>query len=140
MKLVRFGAAGREKPGALDSKGLIRDLSGRIGDLGGVTLDPHALASLKSIDLTELPIVAGNPRIGPCVANVGKFICIGLNYSDHAAESGMTVPPEPVIFMKATSAISGPNDDLVIPRGSTKTDWEAELGIVVGRRTDLPPA
>jgi 2-keto-4-pentenoate hydratase/2-oxohepta-3-ene-1,7-dioic acid hydratase in catechol pathway len=133
MKFLRYGAQGQEKPGVLDDQGQIRDLSGKIGDLSGGVLAPEALAKLGELDISSLPIVAGNPRLGPCVAGTGKFICIGLNYADHAAESGMAVPPEPVIFMKATSAIVGPNDDLVIPRGSEKTDWEVELGVVIGR-------
>jgi 2-keto-4-pentenoate hydratase/2-oxohepta-3-ene-1,7-dioic acid hydratase in catechol pathway len=133
MKLLRYGAPGAEKPGLLDAEGRIRDLSGRITDLSGAALDPDALASLAAIDVSALPVVEGNPRLGPCVAGTGKFICIGLNYSDHAAETGATVPPEPIIFMKATSAICGPNDDLIIPRGSQKTDWEVELGVVIGK-------
>jgi len=133
MKLLRYGAPGAEKPGLLDAEGRIRDLSGRIDDLSGAALDPDALASLAAIDVSDLPVVDGNPRLGPCVAGTGKFICIGLNYSDHAAETGATVPPEPIIFMKATSAICGPNDDLIIPRGSEKTDWEVELGVIIGK-------
>ncbi|GGB03346.1 2-hydroxyhepta-2,4-diene-1,7-dioate isomerase [Brucella endophytica] len=133
MKLLRYGEAGQEKPGLLDAEGNIRDLSGHVGDIAGAVLAPEALAKLGEIDVQSLPLVSGNPRLGPCVAGTGKFICIGLNYADHAAESGMAVPPEPVIFMKATSAIVGPNDDLVIPRGSEKTDWEVELGIVIGK-------
>jgi 2-keto-4-pentenoate hydratase/2-oxohepta-3-ene-1,7-dioic acid hydratase in catechol pathway len=133
MKLVRFGANKQEKPGALDPDGRIRDLSGVVSDIDGATLEPHSLDRLRAIDLSRLPIVSGSPRIGPCVASVGKFLCIGLNYSDHAAESGMAVPTEPVLFMKATSAICGPNDNVVIPRGSQKTDWEVELGVVIGK-------
>ena len=133
MKFLRYGAPGQEKPGILDAKGQIRDLSARVNDLSGPALDPAALARLGDSDIDALPVVDGNPRLGPCVAGTGKFICIGLNYADHAAESGMAVPPEPVIFMKATSAIVGPNDDLLIPRGSEKTDWEVELGVVIGR-------
>jgi 2-keto-4-pentenoate hydratase/2-oxohepta-3-ene-1,7-dioic acid hydratase in catechol pathway len=133
MKFLRFGAAGAEKPGMLDSNGVIRDLSGVIGDLAGATLDPKNLAELGKRDLSSLPEVAAGTRLGPCVAGTGKFICIGLNYSDHAAETGATVPSEPIIFMKATSAICGPNDDVLIPRGSTKTDWEVELGVVIGK-------
>jgi 2-keto-4-pentenoate hydratase/2-oxohepta-3-ene-1,7-dioic acid hydratase in catechol pathway len=133
MKLLRYGEAGAEKPALLDSSGAIRDLSGVIADVAGEHLHPDALATLSQIDPQSLPLVAGNPRIGPCVAGVGKFICIGLNYADHAAESGMAVPPEPVIFMKATSAIVGPDDDVLIPRGSEKTDWEVELGVVIGK-------
>jgi 2-keto-4-pentenoate hydratase/2-oxohepta-3-ene-1,7-dioic acid hydratase in catechol pathway len=133
MKIVRYGAPGREQPGLLDAEGKIRDLSGVIADVGGDVLLPESLSKLRKLDPKTLPGVDGNPRIGPCVAGVGKFICVGLNYSDHAAESGMKVPSEPIIFMKATSSIVGPNDDLEIPRGSEKTDWEVELGVVIGR-------
>jgi 2-keto-4-pentenoate hydratase/2-oxohepta-3-ene-1,7-dioic acid hydratase in catechol pathway len=133
MKLVRYGEAGREKPGMIDADGAIRDLSSKVMDVAGAEIDPAALARLSSVDPASLPKVEGNPRLGPCVAGTGKFICIGLNYADHAAESGMAVPPEPVIFMKATSAIVGPDDDVLIPRGSEKTDWEVELGIVIGK-------
>ncbi|RJG43177.1 fumarylacetoacetate hydrolase family protein [Mesorhizobium sp. DCY119] len=134
MKLLRYGEAGRERPGLIDADGVIRDLSQHIADLGGETIDPKELDRLARIDPASLPVVTGNPRIGPCVHGTGKFICIGLNYSDHAAETGATVPPEPIIFMKATSAIVGPDDDLLIPRGSEKTDWEVELGVVIGRK------
>ncbi|PAU79494.1 fumarylacetoacetate hydrolase family protein [Halomonas salipaludis] len=133
MKLLRFGPAGHEKPGALDAQGRIRDLSAHVTDLSGGHLDRRALAELAALDLTQLPEVAGDTRLGPCVAGVGKFICIGLNYSDHAAETGAEVPPEPVIFNKWTSAICGPNDDVIIPRDSHKTDWEVELGVVIGK-------
>lgn len=133
MKFLRYGKTGQEKPGLLDADGNIRDLSAHVSDLSGAALNPEALAKLGSLDVNALSKVEGNPRLGPCVAGTGKFICIGLNYADHAAESGMAVPPEPVIFMKATSAIVGPNDDLLIPRGSEKTDWEVELGIVIGK-------
>ena len=133
MKLLRYGAPGEEKPGALDGAGEIRDLSGIISDVGGESLLPDAIEKLRDIDLATLPKVSGQTRIGPCVASVGKFICIGLNYSDHAAESGMAVPSEPVIFMKATSSICGPDDDVLIPRGSQKMDWEIELGVVIGK-------
>jgi len=132
MKLVRYGPPHRERPGIIDSDGHIRDLSGTVPDITGEILSLASLSSLKSIDLAKLPIVPGAPRIGPCVGGVGKFVCIGLNYSDHAAEAGMKVPSEPVIFMKATSAICGANDDIVIPRGGTKIDWEVELGVVIG--------
>ncbi|MFZ0310935.1 MAG: fumarylacetoacetate hydrolase family protein [Candidatus Sulfotelmatobacter sp.] len=132
MKLVRYGPPHRERPGILDSDGHIRDLSGTVPDITGEILSLASLSSLKSIDLAKLPIAPGAPRIGPCVGGVGKFVCIGLNYSDHAAEAGMKVPSEPVIFMKATSAICGANDDIVIPRGGTKIDWEVELGVVIG--------
>ncbi len=134
MKLLRYGEAGRERPGLIDTDGVIRDLSQHIADLGGETIDPKELDRLSRIDPASLPVVTGNPRIGPCVHGTGKFICIGLNYSDHAAETGATVPPEPIIFMKASSAIVGPNDDVLIPRGSEKTDWEVELGVVIGRK------
>lgn len=133
MKLIRYGSAGLEQPGVLDANGVLRDLSGVIPDVSGDVLLPETLAKLQSLDLTALPQVQGTPRIGPCVARVGKFICVGLNYSDHAAESGMAVPKEPVLFMKATSAIIGPNDDVEIPRNSEKTDWEVELGVVIGK-------
>ncbi len=133
MKLLRYGAPGAEKPAILDADGAIRDLSGHVSDIGGKDIDPAALSALAKLDPASLPLVSGTPRIGPCVAGTGKFICIGLNYADHAAESGMAVPPEPVVFMKATSAIVGPNDDLLIPRGSEKTDWEVELGVVIGK-------
>jgi 2-keto-4-pentenoate hydratase/2-oxohepta-3-ene-1,7-dioic acid hydratase in catechol pathway len=136
MKLVRYGLPHQEKPGILDSDSQIRDLSGIVPEITGEYLSPVTLASLKNTDLAKLPLVSGKPpgkpRFGPCVGRVGKFVCIGLNYSDHAAEAGMKIPSEPVIFMKATSAICGPNDDIVIPRGSTKTDWEVELGVVIG--------
>jgi 2-keto-4-pentenoate hydratase/2-oxohepta-3-ene-1,7-dioic acid hydratase in catechol pathway len=134
VKLVRYGKAGAEKPGVVDGDGKIRDLSGHVSDIAGAVLAPASLKKLAKIDPASLPAVRGNPRIGPCVAGVGKFICIGLNYSDHAAETGATVPSEPIIFMKATSAIVGPNDDVLIPRGSKKTDWEVELGIVIGKK------
>jgi 2-keto-4-pentenoate hydratase/2-oxohepta-3-ene-1,7-dioic acid hydratase in catechol pathway len=132
MKLVRYGRPHQEKPGILDPDGQVRDLSGAVPDIAGECLLPAALASLNNIDFGRLPVFPGKPRLGPCLGRVGKFICIGLNYSDHAAEAGMKVPREPVIFMKATSAICGPNDDIVIPRGGTKTDWEVELGVVIG--------
>ena len=133
MKLLRFGEPGSEKPGLLDADGVIRDLSGHVADIGGAALDPASLASLARLDPKSLPAVAGKPRLGACVAGVGKFLCIGLNYSDHAAETGAAVPSEPVVFMKASSAVVGPNDDVLIPRGSEKTDWEVELGVVIGR-------
>jgi 2-keto-4-pentenoate hydratase/2-oxohepta-3-ene-1,7-dioic acid hydratase in catechol pathway len=133
MKFLRYGATGAEKPGIVDADGKIRDLSAHVADLSGAALAPEALATLGAIDPNSLPLVDGSPRLGPCVAGTGKFICIGLNYSDHAAETGATVPPEPIIFMKASSAIVGPNDDVVIPRGSEKTDWEVELGVVIGK-------
>jgi 2-keto-4-pentenoate hydratase/2-oxohepta-3-ene-1,7-dioic acid hydratase in catechol pathway len=131
MKLLRYGPSGQEKPGLLDRDGNIRDLSGVIGDLSGEVLT--RLPELAKLNHADLPLVSGAPRLGSCVSGTGKFICIGLNYADHAAESGMQVPPEPVIFMKATSAICGPNDPILIPRGSQKTDWEVELGVVIGK-------
>lgn len=133
MKLLRYGEPGSEKPGLLDADGTIRDLSGHVADIGGASLDPKVLATLAGLDPKSLPAVSGDPRLGACVAGVGKFICIGLNYSDHAAETGAAVPPEPIFFLKASSAIVGPNDDVLIPRGSEKTDWEVELGVVIGR-------
>jgi 2,4-diketo-3-deoxy-L-fuconate hydrolase len=132
MKLLRYGSQGQEKPGILGADGEIRDLSGIIPDLSGESLLPESIEKMRNTDIARLPKVAGRPRIGPCVGGVGKFICIGLNYSDHAAESGMAVPVEPVVFMKATSSICGPDDTVVIPRGSKKTDWEVELGVVIG--------
>lgn len=135
MKLLRYGSPKKEKPGLLDATGTIRDLSHVIGDVSGDSLLPDSLDKIRRLDPATLPAVSGTPRIGPCVGSVGKFICAGLNYSDHAAETGATVPKEPILFSKATSSISGPNDDIVIPRGSTKTDWEVELGIVIGSPT-----
>jgi 2-keto-4-pentenoate hydratase/2-oxohepta-3-ene-1,7-dioic acid hydratase in catechol pathway len=136
MKFVRYGVTHHEKPGILDSDGQIRDLSGIVPDIAGESLSSKTLASLKEMDPKKLPLIsvqaANQSRFGPCVGRVGKFICIGLNYSDHAAEAGMKVPSEPVLFMKATSAICGPNDDIVIPQGATKTDWEVELGVIIG--------
>ena len=134
MKLVRFGEAGAEKPGIVDRDGAIRDLSGVVDDIGGAAISPEGLAQLAALDTGSLPLAPEGARLGPCVANTGKFICIGLNYADHAAESGMEVPPEPVMFMKATSAICGPNDPIIIPRGSEKTDWEVELAVIIGKR------
>lgn len=132
MKLVRYGPAGQEKPGLVDKDGKVRDLSAHVGDIADEAISPAGLKKLAGIDPASLPEVTVD-RYGPCVAGTGKFICIGLNYSDHAAETGATVPPEPIIFMKATSAIVGPNDDVEIPRGSLKTDWEVELGVVIGK-------
>ncbi|MBY6045680.1 fumarylacetoacetate hydrolase family protein [Phaeobacter italicus] len=132
MKLLRYGQKGHEKPGILDADGKVRDLSAHVPDLAGDALSDQSLAKIATLDLSSLPEV-NVERYGPCVAGVGKFICIGLNYSDHAAESGMAVPSEPVIFAKATSAICGPNDNIEIPRGSTATDWEVELGVVIGK-------
>lgn len=133
MKLLRYGNKGLEKPGILDEHGVIRDLSHHVDDISCMNLSDETLAKLRLLDLTSLPEVTGQPRIGSCVNNVGKFICIGLNYADHAAEANMPVPDEPIVFSKWTSAISGPNDDVEIPFGSTKTDWEVELGVVIGK-------
>lgn len=133
MKLLRFGPKGREKPGLLDADGGIRDLSAHVADIDGRHLGRNTLAELAGLDPSRLPQVSPDTRIGPCVGGVGKFICIGLNYSDHAAETGAEVPPEPVIFNKWTSAICGPNDEVIIPRDSRKTDWEVELGVVIGK-------
>ena len=137
MKLLRYGPKGQEKPGCLDAQGQVRDLSDHVDDIAGAGLLPDAIARLQTLDINALPIVRGTPqddlRLGPCVGQTGKFVCIGLNYADHAAESGLDVPPEPVIFNKWTSAIVGPDDDVLIPRGSQKTDWEVELGIVIGK-------
>ncbi|MBL3586608.1 fumarylacetoacetate hydrolase family protein [Rhodovulum sulfidophilum] len=132
MKFLRYGPRGNERPGLLDADGTIRDLSGLIGDLGGEVLGD--LGRFADLDISTLPAVEGDPRIGACVAGTRKFMGIGLNYADHAAESGMAVPEEPVLFMKATSAICGPDDPIIIPRGSEKTDWEVELGVVIGKR------
>jgi 2-keto-4-pentenoate hydratase/2-oxohepta-3-ene-1,7-dioic acid hydratase in catechol pathway len=132
MKLLRYGPAGAEKPGLLDADGNVRDLSGLVLDLAGEVLSPASLARLAALDPARLPLVAEPGRIGPCVGRVGKFLCIGLNYADHAAETGAEVPPEPILFMKATSAIVGPDDDIIQPRDSTKLDWEVELGVVIG--------
>ena len=134
MKLLRHGAAGAERPGILAGDGTLRDLTGLVPDIGGAVLSDVGLAMVRGIDPMALPEVAAGTRLGPCVAGTGKLICIGLNYADHAAESGLSVPPEPIIFMKATSAIVGPNDDVQIPRGSQKTDWEVELAVVIGTR------
>lgn len=133
MKLLRFGPLGQEKPGLLDANGGIRDLSDHVSDIAGPALNDAALDKLRALDPESLPKVAADTRIGACVGQVGKFVCIGLNYADHAAESGMALPEEPVIFFKATSAINGPNDPVHIPRGSVKTDWEVELGVVIGK-------
>lgn len=133
MKLLRYGPAGSEKPGLMHGDGTIRDLSGQVGDIARDTLSDAGLAALAALDHDALPVVSGDPRLGPCVGGVGKMVCVGLNYSDHAAETGMDVPPEPILFFKATSAICGPNDDVIIPRGSVKSDWEVELGVVIGK-------
>jgi 2-keto-4-pentenoate hydratase/2-oxohepta-3-ene-1,7-dioic acid hydratase in catechol pathway len=134
MKLVRFGPAGREKPGIIDAAGRIRDLSGVVDDIAGETLSPKGLAKIRKAKVDKLPLVKGTPRLGPCVGKVGNYIAIGLNYADHAAEAGMPIPKEPIIFSKAPNCIVGPNDDTMLPKGSTKTDWEVELGIVIGAR------
>ncbi|MFT0858969.1 fumarylacetoacetate hydrolase family protein [Ancylobacter sp. G4_0304] len=133
MKLVRYGEPGAERPAILDAQGVLRDLAGIVPDIAGATLLPESLARLAALDVSALPGVEGDPRIGACVGQVGKFVCIGLNYTDHAAESGMPIPDEPVVFMKTTSCIVGPYDDVEIPRGAEKTDWEVELGIVIGK-------
>jgi 2-keto-4-pentenoate hydratase/2-oxohepta-3-ene-1,7-dioic acid hydratase in catechol pathway len=133
MKLLRYGEPGQERPGMLDKNGFIRDLSGHVNDISEETLLPTNIEKLKKIDFTSLSEVSGDVRLGPCVGKIGNFICIGLNYSDHAKESGMEVPKEPVIFSKITSSISGPNDDVIIPRNAIKTDWEVELGVVIGK-------
>jgi 2-keto-4-pentenoate hydratase/2-oxohepta-3-ene-1,7-dioic acid hydratase in catechol pathway len=135
VKLLRYGLPGKEKPGVVDKNGRIHDLAGIVPDIAGDVLSPGSLERLLGVDPNSLPLAAGQLRIGPCVGRVGKFICIGLNYSDHAAEAGMSPPSEPVVFMKATSAICGPDDDVVIPRNSQKTDWEVELGVVIGSPT-----
>jgi len=132
MKLLRYGNAGYERPGLLDSNGKLRDLSAHVTDIDGDTLQPATLDALRQLDPHSLPLVSGEPRLGACVARSGKFICIGLNYADHAAETGAEIPKEPVVFSKWTSAIVGPNDDVEIPRDSVKTDWEVELGVVIG--------
>ncbi|MCI1755268.1 MAG: fumarylacetoacetate hydrolase family protein [Sphingobium sp.] len=134
MKFVRYGSHGSEKPGIVDDKGAVRSLAGIVDDIDGNMLSESSLDRLRAIDTNLLPLVEQDDRLGPCITGVGKIICIGLNYSDHAAESGMDVPDEPVIFFKATSAISGPYDDVLIPRNSEKTDWEVELGVVIGER------
>src|SRR5271157_5418358 len=134
MKLVRYGKSGREKPGLIDGAGKTRDLSDIIADIGADALSPKALARLAKIKPEALPLVRGKPRLGPCVAGVGNFIAVGLNYADHAAETGAAIPKEPILFNKAPSCIVGPYDDVVIPRGSVKTDWEVELAIVIGTR------
>ena len=135
MRLVRYGEVGAEKPGILDDQGSIRDLSSIVGDISPATVQAGELERIASIDPSSLPRVEGNPRLGPCVGQIGKFVCIGLNYTDHAKETGMPIPTEPIVFMKTTSAISGPNDNIELIRGSVKTDWEVELGIVIGAHT-----
>ena len=134
MKLLRYGAVGAEKPGMLDAQGRLRDLSGVVRDIDADAIAPAGLARLTALDPATLPLVQGQPRIGPCVTRPLNFVCIGLNYADHAAESNMPVPKEPIVFLKSLGAFCGPNDDVKIPRGSKKTDWEVELGVVIGRR------
>ena len=134
MKLVRYGKAGQEKPGLIDEDGNLRDLSRKIGDVSGEFLSDKSLKMLRGLDVKRLKKVEGRQRLGPCVGNIGKYMCIGLNYSDHAAETGAAIPEHPILFMKATSAVIGPNDTVVMPRGSKTTDWEVELGVVIGRK------
>ena len=134
MKLLRHGEFGNEKPGIIDHEGKIRDLSSHIPDINGDSINSESLKKIGAINLSTLPIVSNDTRLGACVGNVGKFLCIGLNYSDHAAESGLPVPSEPILFSKATSAIVGPNDNVEIPRNSSETDWEVELGIIIGKK------
>jgi 2-keto-4-pentenoate hydratase/2-oxohepta-3-ene-1,7-dioic acid hydratase in catechol pathway len=140
MKLVRYGERGRERPGAVGSDGRLRDLSVFLSDLDGPRLDPRALHTLSRLDVDQLPAVEGVQRLGCPVGKVGKIVCVGLNYADHARESGHPIPPEPVLFLKATTSINGPCDDVIIPRGSTKTDWEVELGVVIGRTARYVPS
>ena len=134
MKLLRFGNIGEEKPGAIDSNGIIRDISSIINDLNGQSIDDLTVERLRKINLKSLPAVSNNTRIGPCIGSVGKFLSIGLNYSDHAAETGLPIPEHPILFLKATSSIVGPNDTVYMPRGSTKSDWEVELGVIIGKK------
>lgn len=134
MKLVRYGSSGHERPGLLDALGRIRDLSSHITDICAANLGRASIDRIRALDVEALPLVDGETRLGPCVSGSGKFVCIGLNYTDHAIEANMTVPAEPVVFMKATSAICGPNDEIEMPRGGSKLDWEAELGVVIGTR------
>jgi ureidoglycolate lyase/2,4-diketo-3-deoxy-L-fuconate hydrolase len=133
MKLVRYGAPGAEKPGLIDDSGALRDLSAHVPDIAGAALTPQGLERLLRLRVGSLPLVLGEPRLGACVGKIGKFVCVGLNYRDHAEESGMAIPTEPVLFMKATSAVCGPNDDVEIPLGAEKVDWEVELGVVIGQ-------
>jgi 2-keto-4-pentenoate hydratase/2-oxohepta-3-ene-1,7-dioic acid hydratase in catechol pathway len=133
MKLVRYGQAGSERPGLIDAQGELRDLSGEIGDIDGTALQPAALAHLAALDPAGLPLVSGRPRFGPPVAKIGKIVAIGLNYADHAAETGASLPKEPIVFMKAISSVAGPEDEILLPRGSKKTDWEVELAVAIGR-------
>ena len=133
MKLVRYGNPGEEKPGLIDAEGALRDLSAHVADITGATISDESLARLAALDTASLPKVEGNPRFGPCVGQIGKFMCIGLNFSDHAAETGADIPEHPILFMKATSAVVGPNDMVMLPRHSTHSDWEVELGVVIGK-------
>jgi ureidoglycolate lyase len=139
VKLLRYGPKGREKPGLLDKDGKIRDLSAHVPDIAGTALLADSLKKLAALDPAELPLASGDLRIGPCVGRIGKFVCIGLNYADHAAETGAPIPKEPIVFMKATSAVIGPYDEVEIPRGSVKTDWEVELGVVIGKNAKYVP-
>jgi ureidoglycolate lyase len=139
VKLLRYGPKGREKPGILDKDGKIRDLSAHVPDIAGTALLPDSLKKLAALNPAELPLASGDLRIGPCVGKIGKFVCIGLNYADHAAETGAPIPKEPIIFMKATSAVVGPNDEVEIPKGAQKTDWEVELGVVIGKNAKYVP-
>lgn len=134
MKLVRYGKRGEEKPGLIDDNGHVRDLSAHIDDVTGATLSDKSLRALRALDVNSLPLIPGRPRLGACVGDIGKFLCIGLNYSDHAAETGADIPEHPILFFKANSAIGGANDPIVMPRGSKSTDWEVELGVVIGRK------
>ena len=134
MKLVRFGKPGKEKPGIIDGDGRIRDLTGIVDDIDGSTIGPKALARLAKIKVDKLPLARGRPRLGPCVGKIGNFIAVGLNYADHAKETNSPIPKEPILFNKATSCIVGPNDEVVLPKGSEKTDWEVEIAIVIGTR------
>jgi ureidoglycolate lyase/2,4-diketo-3-deoxy-L-fuconate hydrolase len=133
MKLLRVGDRGQERPALIDERGVLRDLSAHASDIGGEALLPENLETLRALDMSRLPLIEGTPRIGPCVAGVGKIVCVGLNFSDHAAESNMAIPTEPILFLKPTSAIVGPNDDVEIPLAAQKTDWEVELGVVIGK-------
>jgi len=134
MKLLRYGPTGAEKPGVLDASNRVRDLSSQIHDIDGDSLSPESLAGLRTLDLESLPLVEGEPRLGSCIARPGKFVAIGLNYSDHATESGLPIPEEPVVFYKTDTAMCGPNDDVIQPRGSSKLDWEIEIAIVIGSK------
>ncbi len=139
MKLLRYGPPGGERPGIIDAEGRIRDLTGVVSDIAGDAISPAGLAKIAAVRPESLPLVTGDPRIGACVAGTRNFVCIGLNYADHAAETGATPPKEPIVFLKALTAICGPNDDVEIPRSSVKTDWEVELGVVIGSRTKYVP-